>query len=330
MASMKNGGIKRVAIACQSRGSHAAFTAGVLKWLLFEKQNDFEVKALSGTSGGAVCAFLAWYALLKKDNEQATRLLESFWEKDNSARSLEERFVNESLVWSNWWTQSTVGVPESNPYRVPYYYLPPFHSPDYWQDRLESTLEGKLEEKIEDRVKPSDSPVMLFVGAVNALTGEFRVFGSHKLDGNRGGFVLNNSPYDGLSTEAAVASAAVPFLFKAVHTGKAAYWNDSQEPPACLAEGVYWDGLYSQNPPMRDLPDANPDEIWVVQINPEEIEEESKTTANIWDRRNELAGNISLNQELYFIRKFNEQIRQTKELVERLKELDGPVEENLP
>src|ERR671926_234668 len=48
---------KRVAIACQGGGSHAAFTAGVLKGLLRSEQlEEYEVVALSGTSGGAVCA----------------------------------------------------------------------------------------------------------------------------------------------------------------------------------------------------------------------------------------------------------------------------------
>jgi NTE family protein len=72
---------------------------------------------------------------------------------------------------------------------------------------------------------------------------------------------------------------------------------------------VYWDGLYSQNPPIRHLTDLNPDEIWVIQINPEEINEEPKTTAEIWDRPNELAGNLSLNQELAFVRRTNDLVR---------------------
>jgi len=44
----------RVAIACQGGGSHTAFTAGVLKTLLREKveeHHDYEIVALSGTSG---------------------------------------------------------------------------------------------------------------------------------------------------------------------------------------------------------------------------------------------------------------------------------------
>ena len=57
---------KRVAIACQGGGSHTAFTAGVLKKLLrTEELKRYEVVGLSGTSGGAVCALLAWHHLLR-------------------------------------------------------------------------------------------------------------------------------------------------------------------------------------------------------------------------------------------------------------------------
>jgi len=60
----------KVAIACQGGGSQTAFTAGVLKGLFEEGvHEDFNVVSLSGTSGGSICAALAWYALEKKDRE---------------------------------------------------------------------------------------------------------------------------------------------------------------------------------------------------------------------------------------------------------------------
>ena len=63
-----------MAIACQGGGSHTAFTAGVLTRLLAEKLERYEIVALSGTSGGAVCALLVWYALLRNDRKEAARL----------------------------------------------------------------------------------------------------------------------------------------------------------------------------------------------------------------------------------------------------------------
>ena len=123
-----------------------------------------------------------------------------------------------------------------------------------------------------------DSPRLL-LGAVNILTGHFKTFDS-KVPGEIG-------------VDALLASAAVPTVFKAVHIG----------------QDLYWDGLFSQNPPIHQLfatePDRRPDEIWVNMINPLEMDEEPTTTAEITDRRNTLAGNISLYQEISFIKRVN-------------------------
>ena len=89
----------RVAIACQG-GSHTAFTAGVLKRLLgADELAGVEVVGLSGTSGGAVCALLAWSALLEDDPAGAGQLLEDFW-ADNSATTPLEQLVNSWVVWA--------------------------------------------------------------------------------------------------------------------------------------------------------------------------------------------------------------------------------------
>jgi NTE family protein len=49
-----------------------------------------------------------------------------------------------------------------------------------------------------------------------------------------------------------------------------------------------------------------PDEIWVIRINPQKRDREPVTLGTIEGRRNELAGNLSLNQELRFIQTVNE------------------------
>jgi NTE family protein len=76
--------------------------------------------------------------------------------------------------------------------------------------------------------------------------------------------------------------------------------------------GYYWDGLYSQNPPVRELLDARdkekkPDEIWVVRINPQQYYPENPNVElrDIRDRVNTLSGNVSLNQELDHILTMN-------------------------
>lgn len=86
-----------------------------------------------------------------------------------------------------------------------------------------------------------------------------------------------------------LASAAIPNLFRAVEV-----------------EGrFYWDGLFSHNPPLLALLDEKPAEIWIVQINPSERYQLPKSVEEIEDRRNELAGNLSLEQEVDSIELFN-------------------------
>jgi len=268
MAENNNG--RRVAIACQGGGSHTAFTAGVLKKLLKEKaagEHDYEIVALSGTSGGAICALLAWYGLLMNDTNKAVELLDSFW-RDNSANSPWDRLLNDWLLQTNRFFANTGGTLA----------LSPYFYPSWGQDLLKSMLENHVDfERLEELVKPS-SPLLL-VGAVDVLSGEFKAFSSRR---------------DRVTADVILASAALPTLFKAVHTGG----------------GVYWDGLFSQNPPIRGLCGSKPDEIWVIQINPETSESEPKTVHHIMDRRNQLAGNLSLNQEIFFIEKVNEWVEE--------------------
>lgn len=277
---VENNNVRRVAIACQGGGSHTAFTAGVLKKLLSEKagkKHNYEVVALSGTSGGAICALLAWYGLLMNDINKAVELLDSFW-RDNSANSLWDRRLNDWLLQMSRFFANTGGISIVNPY----------FRPPWGRDLLKCMVEKHVDfEKVEELGKPS-SPLLL-VGAVNVLSGEFKVFRSHEFADDNGRKVVENSPSDGISVEAILASTATPLLFRAVGIGK----------------NAYWDGLFSQNPPVRELPDSKPDEIWVIQINPDTSKSEPKTMPNILDRRNELSGNLSLLQEIHFIEVVN-------------------------
>ena len=59
-------------------------------------------------------------------------------------------------------------------------------------------------------------------------------------------------------------------------------------------------------PSSRELPNGKPDEIWIIQIDPQERNGVPESMADILDRRNELAGNLSLYQEIHFIEKINE------------------------
>ena len=262
MVSRVEGGttVKTVAIACQGGGSHTAFTGGVLQRLLADE--DHRVVALSGTSGGAVCALLAWYGLLTGGAAEAGRLLERFWEA-NAATTLSGKLANAWLVGLAR-LEGRVTLPTVSPYLYPDLAGPAFT--DLLTRHVDVDRLARLQES-----PPEDQPLLL-VGAVDVLSGDFKAFSSRRQE---------------ITVDAVLASAAVPLLFRAVEVGGR----------------HYWDGLFSQNPPVRQLPDAGPDEIWVIRINPRARATEPKTVGDIADRRNELAGNLSLEQELHVIRK---------------------------
>jgi len=240
----------RVAIACQGGGSHAAFTAGVLSALLSPGHRDrYELMALSGTSGGAVCATLAWSGLLHAGPDEAIARLRGFWTDLAASSPLD--------AWLNAWTQLLFSSPISVQ-ASPYAYSPAA------EPRLRELL-GRWVHPIgnADPTKP-----YLRLGVADVLAG-----GGMSLDGESEAFSISD----------VVASCAVPPLFRAVEA----------------RSRLWWDGLYAHNPPVKallELPEK-PDEIWVIRLNPRERAEEPRTTEAIEDRRNELAGNLPLDQE---------------------------------
>ncbi len=104
--------LPRVAIACQGGGSHAAFAAGVLLHLLAAGTRDrFELVALSGTSGGAMCASLAWAGMQTGGPDEACARLTRFW-GDLEVHDPADAAVN---FWSVWLARLPVSV-EISPY----------------------------------------------------------------------------------------------------------------------------------------------------------------------------------------------------------------------
>ena len=262
-------GRKRLAIGCQGGGVHSAFVAGALKRLLREEQH--EVVALSGTSGGAICAFLAWYALLENDGaeaaEKAAELLDSYW-RDNSASEPYARYLNDWTVWMSR-LEGATAVLEVSPYDSPLSSM--------IREQLRKILEKQpidFENLVERSYRASP---MLIVGAIEVVSGVAKNFDSRNGE---------------ISVDALLASSAVPPVFEAAH----------------VDGGVYWDALFCQNPPLRELARVKPDEIWVIQVTPWSRGFEPKKVADIMDRRNELSGNVVMGQDVYLIEKINEMV----------------------
>lgn len=282
-----SGNARSVAIACQGGGSHAAFCGGALKVLLAGQESDgYRVAGLSGTSGGAICAALAWYGLAagRGDAAEAARRaierLDAFW-SDNSA----------ALCWEKWWNEAAQSIARApfdakwSPYAFPVQETLDLAATVHERLGLLGprrefvNLAALLEKHMPDLHRVEFDDIVLLLGAVEVRSGAFKAFSSRKRE---------------ISVDAVLASAALPTLFRAVR----------------IDGRAYWDGLFSQNPPLSNFiadpetADQKPDEIWVLQVNPQQGPEPTAAW-EIEDRRNELAGNLSLNQELHFIETVN-------------------------
>ncbi len=386
---------RAIAIACQGGSSHAAYTAGVLKGLLQRLRDDraHRIVGLSGTSGGAICALLAWYGMLKNSvlvSSNGTRrlrlgnpeaILDGFW-SDTCTQNTIEAFWNAAAVYAerssfqirlspySWayqnmmtWLQMCCPRPEFTDLRkliaahvdfteiealMPVFALiqrlhdsistanlaGPEALADWlsagngsdsgWQqyqhelgtlldsEPLRTTswdgvraLLGELNDSAQ-RARTLDEfanalrtfnarvPVLL-IGAVDVQTGAFKAFSSAKGE---------------VSLAAVTASAAIPWIFEAQQVASI---DDPDH-----ARSYYWDGLFSQNPPITDFvaapeaADEKVDEIFVVQIESQKElgKRPPESIHTITARRNELSGNLSLNQEVGFITAVNRWIEE--------------------
>lgn len=276
----------RIAIACQGGGSQTAFTAGALKTLCDANLGDqFEVVSISGTSGGALCATLIWYAYMKGETPLWGRLMD-FW-KANTAQTWMEQTLNTAIVESLRLVNSGM--------------LPSFQtSPSAMRQPSAIGLaalglrpefmdfRALLERYIDFAEIASWGPMarrpVLILGAANVTTGDLAKFVSW---------------HEPIRVEHILASCAVPNLFPAVQIGPHAYW----------------DGLFSDNPPIGELVRPRsigagnvPEEIWLIKINPTGCPETPVRPDAISDRRNQLEGNISLFQQLSHLESLNDMI----------------------
>jgi NTE family protein len=146
-------------------------------------------------------------------------------------------------------------------------------------------------------------PARLLLGASEIINGVETVFDSD----------CNIPDNGGKHTEASVAHRwrqRLPLSLRGVAaSGTLPAVREAEK----IDDGYYWDGLYSQNPPIREFlagvrKEHVPDEIWVLRINPQQTAELPRSNVEIRDRENELMGNLSLNKELDFILVINDMI----------------------
>lgn len=335
---------RKIAIACQGGGTHAAFTWGVLTRILEAKKawdanpaggNTFEIKAISGTSAGALCALATWYGLAPNSADSACGTIDKAIERLDhlwtvfAATTLVETAHNAMVGKLLDLAEAGAPFPSSSPYgefgdlaatglrmlgaRQEYLGFPAL---------LQSVCPDFA---VVDWQKLAQKNVRALAGAIEVFSGNFEVFDTNKTLEEKG--LLAAPPQTdqysatrwrmrrSFSLEGVAASGTLPEILPAQQIDATVF-------PTCTPGKTvtrtahYWDGLYSQNPPVRQMLDGvskddKPDEIWVIRINPQEIDWNIPFTGleDIRDRENDLAGNLSLNQELDHIISMNASLR---------------------
>lgn len=271
---------KKIAIACQGGGSQTAFTAGVLQGLFAAGvHNSHDILALTGTSGGALNAALAWYGLLQNaagDSTPVDQRIANFWDELKASEPMEQ-WVD--MIATQMLRASGAGyLPklESSPsshfsqmlQKSMSFLLPRTNYTDF-----KGLIESHIDFEAAAKLNKLDSTTLL-MGAADVLKGKMKIF---------------NSREETITPETIIASAAIPSVFPAVQIG----------------DNYYWDGLFSSNPPLspllRPIRMGNsrlPEEIWIVMIDPLEYHKVPTSPDEILERRTQMTSNISLVQDI--------------------------------
>jgi len=256
--------MKRINLALQGGGAHGAFTWGVLDVLL--QDEDIEIAGITGTSAGAMNGAALKAGLLEGGREGARANLDWFWQQMGAAQvpgmdawfaAVPPGLVSRAMEYSWPFMAADMMQRLTSPYAMGLLY--------------EHPLRDIVDQFSFDQVCAEGGP-KLFVCATNVRSGKARVFEGRAI-----------------STDALLASACLPTLFKAVNvfdetTGKTE---------------AFWDGGYTGNPSLwplyrRDLPE----DVVIVNINPLRRDTLPVTPQQITNRINEISFNASLLSEL--------------------------------
>lgn len=268
--SLFNGGDRKpINIALQGGGSHGAFTWGVLDRLLEDGRLD--IKAVSGTSAGAMNAVALAEGFVAGGVEGAREKLESFWRAvGRTGRFSPVQRLPWDVAWGNWSIENTPGYLWFDAMSR---LFSPYAANPFNLNPLRDVVEAEIDF---DRVR-SCREMKLFVSATNVETGQVRVFETIEM-----------------SADVVMASACLPQIFQAVEIDGA----------------PYWDGGYGGNPALFPFFYASPTEdVLLVQINPVQREGVPKTANEIQNRIEEITFNAALLREFRSIAFVKELIR---------------------
>lgn len=257
-----NASPKKIELALQGGGAHGAYTWGVLDRLLAD--DDVQIEGVCGTSAGAMNAVAVADGLGRGNGAEgkaaARENLRRFWQAVSDAarfspiqRTPLDRLLGRwTLDYSPGYVISDLMSRMLSPYDLNIWDLNP--------------LRDLLIEQIDFERVRSCRGIKIFVAATNVRTGKQKIFRRHEM-----------------TADMVMASACLPFIYKAVE----------------IDEEAYWDGGYMGNPALFPLvEECEGRDLVIVQINPIEREEIPRSAPDIYNRANEIAFNASLIKEV--------------------------------
>ena len=257
---------KTINLAIQGGGTYGAFGWGVLDRLLQEE--DLVIDALSGSSAGAINAVVLADGYARGGGrEGARKALDRFWRTLGGTATLSPLQRTPLDRMAPTFTMA---------------FSPVYHLLELAGAMAGPVLEGPvtlnplrnfLSATVDfERVRDCKE-LQLFVAATNVRTGTGKLFRREEMDAQR-----------------LVASCCLPTVFAAVEV-----------------EGeMYWDGSYVANPPLASLmKHSTAGDVIIIQNSPIARSDMPRTMADIANRANEIAFNLSFVREVSALQYLN-------------------------
>jgi NTE family protein len=270
------GNRKPVNLAIQGGGAHGAFAWGVLDKLL--EDGRLAIDAVTATSAGAMNAVVMAYGMSLGGRDGAREKLGEFWRAISFAGAVYSPVRR--TPWEAWLNLHHAAA-DVSPGFIMFQAITSLLSPYQFNPFDLNPLKDILVALVDfDRLRACPRATRLFLSATNVRTGKIRVFENAEM-----------------SLDVVLASACLPYIFKAVEI-------DGQH---------YWDGGFMGNPAIYPViyRGASRDVI-IVHVNPLVRETLPTTAHEIYDRMNEISFNSSLMREMRAIAFVSRLVEQEK------------------
>ncbi len=249
---------KKINLALQGGGAHGAFTWGILDLLL--ERDCFDIDGICACSAGALNATALAYGLHLGGPAKAREVLDQLWTE------IHKTGLQTNPVQFNPWEQFWGTPVEHSLSYVWFDSITRLFSPYQLNPFDLNPLSDILDRVINFEILKQCRVTQLFISATHVASGRVNVFENHEM-----------------SKDVILASACLPFIFKAVE----------------IKGEHYWDGGYMGNPSLFPLFYKNDTrDIMIVHINPIERQELPTSAHEIMNRVNEITFNSSLIKDM--------------------------------